>query len=123
MPQMKAVQVNEFGDPDVLEYVEVERPSPSEGEVLVEVKAAGINYADTRRRRNRYLEETPLPFVPGSEVAGVVAEVGAGVDDTEEGDRVVTLLGTGGYAEYAVAPARYLIPIPDGLDFDEAAAI
>src|SRR4051812_21755250 len=123
MAQMQAIQVSEFGDPEVLEPVEVERPSPGEGEVLIEVKAAGVNYADTMRRRNEYLEETPLPFVPGSEVAGVVAELGAGVEDTKEGDRVVTLLGIGGYAGYAVAPARNLIPLPDGMDFDEAAAI
>ena len=123
MPQMKAVQVSEFGEPDVLELVEIEKPSPGEGEVLIEVKAAGVNYADTMRRRNEYLEETPLPFVPGSEVSGVVAEVGAGVEDVSEGDRGVTLLGTGGYAEYVAAPAQNLIPIPDGMDFDEAAAI
>ncbi len=123
MSQMKAIQVSEFGEPGVLEYVEVERPSPGEGEVLVEVKAAGVNYADTMRRRNQYLEETPLPFVPGSEIAGVVAEVGADVQDAEEGDRVVMLLGTGGYAQYAVATGRNLIPIPEGMDFDEAAAV
>jgi NADPH2:quinone reductase len=64
-----------------------------------------------------------LPFTPGSEVAGTVAEVGDGVEDVNVGDRVVTLLGTGGYAAYAVAPARNLIPIPEGMDFDEAAAI
>lgn len=123
MPQMKAIQVSEFGESDVLELVEVEKPSPSEDEVLIEVKAAGVNYADTMRRRNQYLEETPLPFVPGSEVAGVAAEVGADVEDVSEGDRVVTLLGIGGYAGYVAAPARNLIPIPDGMDFDEAAAI
>ena len=123
MPQMKAIQVSEFGEPDVLNFVEVERPSPGEGEVLIEVKAAGVNYADTMRRRNEYLEETPLPFVPGAEVAGVVAEVGPGVEDVDEGDRAVTLLQTGGYAEYVVAPAQYLIPIPDDANFDEAAAI
>lgn len=123
MPEMQAIQVNEYGEPEVLETVEVERPSPDEGEVLIEVKAAGVNYADTMRRRNQYLEETPLPFVPGSEVAGVIAEVGPGVEDVGEGDRVVTLLGTGGYAGYAVAPSRNLIPIPDNLDFDDAAAI
>jgi NADPH2:quinone reductase len=121
--QMKAIQVSEFGESDVLELVEVEKPSPSEGEVLIEVKAAGVNYADTMRRRNQYLEETPLPFVPGSEVAGVAAEVGADVEDVSEGDRVVTLLGIGGYAGYVAAPARNLIPIPEGMDFDEAAAI
>jgi NADPH2:quinone reductase len=115
--------VEEFGDPSVLKLVEIERPAPGDGEVLIEVKSAGVNYADTMRRRNQYLEETPLPFVPGSEVAGEVAEVGAGVEDAQEGDRIVTLLGIGGYAGYAVAPARNLIPVPDGMDFDEAAAI
>lgn len=123
MAQMKAIQVSEFGGPEVLELVEIERPSPSEGEVLVEVKAAGVNFADTMRRRNEYLEETPLPFVPGAEIAGVVAEVGAGVEEVSEGDWVVTLLETGGYAEYVVAPAQYLISIPDEANFDEAAAI
>lgn len=120
---MKAIRVEEFGDPSVLKLVEIERPAPGDGEVLIEVKSAGVNYADTMRRRNQYLEETPLPFVPGSEVAGEVAEVGAGVEDAQEGDRIVTLLGIGGYAGYAVAPAQNLIPVPDGMDFDEAAAI
>jgi NADPH:quinone reductase len=123
MPKMKAIQVDEFGGSEVLTLVEVERPSPSEGEVLVEVRSVGVNYADTMRRRNQYLVETPLPFVPGSEVAGVVAEVGTDVEDAKEGDRIVTLLGTDGYAEYAVAPARNLIPIPEGMGFDEASAI
>ncbi len=123
MAQMKAIQVNEFGEPGVLEHMEVERPSPGEGEVLIEVEAVGVNYADTMRRRNQYLEETPLPFVPGSEVAGTVAEVGEGVEDVNEGDRVVTLLEIGGYAEHAVAPAPNLIPIPEDMDFDQAAAI
>src|SRR5215217_3537438 len=95
MPQMKAVQVSAFGEPDVLELTEVEKPSPGEGEVLIEVKAVGVNYADTMRRRNEYVEETPLPFVPGSEVSGVVTEVAASAEDVSEGDRVLTLLGTG----------------------------
>ena len=123
MAQMKAIRVDEFGDSGVLKLIEIERPSPGEGEVLIEVQAVGVNYADAMRRQNRYLVETPLPFVPGSEIAGIVAEVGSGVENVKEGDRVVTLLGTGGYAEYAVTPARNLIPIPDGMDFDEAAAI
>jgi NADPH2:quinone reductase len=123
MPQMKTIRVSEFGDSGVLEHVEIERPSPGEGEILVEVKSAGVNYADTMRRRNQYLEETPLPFVPGSEIAGTVAELGPGAEDVSEGDRVVTLLGTGGYADYAVVSAQNLIPIPDEMDFDEAAAI
>ena len=123
MARMKAILAEEFGGPEVLRYAEVERPSPGEGEVLIEVEAAGVNYADTMRRRNRYLTRQPLPFTPGSEVAGVVAGVGDGVEDVSEGDRVVTLLGTGGYAEYAVAPAAGLIPLPENLGFDEAAAV
>jgi NADPH2:quinone reductase len=123
MAQMKAIRVDEFGEPEVLKHVEVERPSPDEGEVLVEIKSAGVNYADTMRRRNQYVESQWLPFTPGSEVAGTVAELGDDVEDVNVADRVVTLLGTGGYAAYAVAPARNLIPIPDGMDFDEAAAI
>lgn len=123
MPQMKAIQVDEFGEPEVLQYVDAERPSPGEGEVLIEIQAAGVNYADTMRRRNQYLVRQELPFVPGSEVAGVVAEVGEGVEDVSAGDRVMSLLGTGGYAEYGVAPAASLIPLPGGLDFDQAAAL
>src|SRR5919107_1348610 len=123
MPQMKAIWVEEFGEPDVLEYVDVERPSPGEGEVLIEVKSVGVNYADTMRRRNQYVEQQELSFTPGSEIAGTVAEVGEGVEEVNVGDRVVTLLGTGGYAEYALVPARSLIPLPEGLDFDQAAAI
>jgi NADPH2:quinone reductase len=123
VPQMKAIRVDEFGEPEVLQHVEVERPSPGEGEVLVEVESVGVNYADTMRRRNQYVVRQELPFTPGSEIAGTVAEVGEGVEDVDVGDRVVTLIGTGGYAEYAVAPARGLIPISEGMDFDEAAAI
>jgi NADPH:quinone reductase len=123
MRTMKALKVEEFGEPGVLQYVDVERPEPGEGEILIEVRSAGVNYADTMRRRNQYVEAQDLPFIPGSEVAGIVAEVGEGVDDVSAGDRVVTLLGTGGYAEYAVAPAGNLIPLPEGLDFDHAAAI
>ena len=106
MPRMKAIRVDEFGEPSVLEVVEVERPSPDEGEVLVEIKSAGVNYADTMRRRNQYVELQELPFTPGSEIAGTVAEVGASVEDVSVGDRVVTLTGTGGYAGYAAAPGQ-----------------
>jgi NADPH:quinone reductase len=123
MARIKAIQVEEFGEPEVLRYVDVDRPEPDEGEVLIEVRSAGVNYADTMRRRNQYVEAQDLPFVPGSEVAGTVAEVGEGVDGVSAGDRVVTLLGTGGYAQYAVAPTQNLIPLPEELDFDSAAAI
>lgn len=120
---MKTVIVEEFGGPEVLRISDVERPAPGEGETLVEVRSIGVNYADTMRRRNQYVTAQDLPFVPGSEVAGVVAEVEDGVEGVAVGDRVVTLLGTGGYAEYGVASAENLIPIPEELDFDHAAAV
>jgi NADPH2:quinone reductase len=123
MAQMKAIMVENFGEPEVLRHVDVERPSPGEGEAVIEVRSAGVNYADTMRRRNQYVDPQDVPFIPGSEVAGTVAEVGKGVENVTIGERVVTLLGTGGYAEYAVAPARSLIPLPERLDFDQAAAI
>ena len=123
MTQIKAITVEEFGEPEVLRYEDVERPAPGEGEVLIEVRSAGVNYADTMRRRDQYLVPQELPFTPGSEVAGVVSEVGEGVENASVGDRVVSLLDSGGYAEYAVAPAGSLIPLPEGLDFDDAAAV
>ena len=123
MASMQAILAEEFGEPDVLQYTEVERPSPGQGEALIEVRSIGVNYADTMRRRNQYLVPQELPFVPGSEVAGVISEAGDGVDGVSVGDRVVTPLGEGGYAPYAVAPVENLIPLPDGLDFDEAAAV
>ena len=120
---MKAIVVEEFGGPDVLKLAEVERPEPGEGEVLIRVHASGVNFADTMRRKNEYLKKQAVPFTPGSEVAGAVEAVGSGVSDVSEGDEVVVLGNDGGYAEYAVAPANSVIPIPDGLGFDAAAAI
>lgn len=123
MAQMKAIRVDEFGEPGVMKLVDVEKPSPAQGEVLIEIDSVGVNYADTMRRRNQYVEPQEVPFTPGSEVAGSVTEVGEGVEDVNVGDRVVTLLGTGGYAEFATVRARNLIPVPDGMGFDEAAAV
>lgn len=120
---MKAIRVEEFGEPEVLGYEDAERPEPSMGEVLVEVRSIGVNFADTMRRRNQYVIRQELPFVPGSEVAGVVVEIGEGVEGVSVGDRVVSLVGEGAYAEYALASSQALIPIPDDLDFDTAAAI
>jgi NADPH2:quinone reductase len=77
------VLVEQFGDPEVLQYTEAERPTPGEGEALIEVRFAGVNHADTMRRRNQYVESQNLPFVPGSEVAGTVAEVGEGVEKSQ----------------------------------------
>src|ERR687888_1469982 len=111
---MRAIQVQEFGGPEVLRLVDVPVPEPSAGEVLVRVTRAGMNFADTHQRRNDYLVAQQLPLVPGGEVAGVR-------EDT--GERVVALCGTGGYAEYATAPAALTFPIPDGVDDGTALAL
>jgi NADPH:quinone reductase len=110
---MKAIRIQEFGGPEVLEHVEVEAPTPGEGEVLVEVARSGINFADTHATRNDYLAEQSLPLTPGAEISG----------RTADGRRVVALLGSGGYAEKAVVPESLLIPVPDEVDDDQAAAL
>ena len=109
---MRAIQITEFGGPEVLRLVDVPAPAPGDGEVLVRVTRAGLNFADTHTRENVYLAKATLPLIPGTEVAGVR-------DDT--GERVVALLpGAGGYAEYATAPEERVVAIPGGLS-DEAA--
>ncbi len=110
---MKAIQIKEFGGPDMLEYVDLPDPAPAEGQVVVEVARAGVNFADTHATRNDYLAEQSLPLVPGAEISG----------RTPDGRRVVALLGSGGYAQKAVVPESLLIPVPDGVDDDQAAAL
>ena len=117
---MRAVQLTEFGGPEVLEVREVEVPEPGEGEVLIRVSRAGINFADTHQRENAYLAKFELPFVPGGEVAGVVER---GDGELGDGTRVVGMIRHGGYAEYAVAPAATTFPIPDGVDDGVALAL
>jgi NADPH2:quinone reductase len=111
---MRAIQLREFGGPEVLELVDLPVPVPAEGEVLIRVSRAGMNFADTHQRTNSYLAKAELPLVPGAEVAGVR-------EDT--GERVVALCGKGGYAEYAIAPAELTFPIPDGVDDGTALAL
>ncbi|MFZ3589504.1 quinone oxidoreductase family protein [Bacillus sp. DJP31] len=123
---MKAIQFTQYGGPEVLQLVELERPTPEAHEVVIEIKAIGVNYADTARREGQYVVPTPLPFVPGAEVAGIVTEVGESVTTVEVGSRVVTLLGSKratGYAEYTIADEIGLIPIPENVDFQEAVAL
>jgi NADPH:quinone reductase len=120
---MKAVQLQKFGGPEVLEIVEIDRPVPTGREVLIEIKAIGVNYADTARREGQYVVKTPLPFIPGAEIAGVVTAVGEKVTSVKPGMRVVTLIESGGYSEFALADERSLIPIPEQLDFQNAAAL
>jgi NADPH2:quinone reductase len=118
---MRAIRITEWGGPDVLELVEdLERPHADEHHVLVRVTRAGINFADTHARENTYLARYELPLTPGAEVAGVVEEDGGGF---QAGQRVVALVGTGGYAEYVAAPATTVIAIPDGVSDATALAL
>jgi NADPH:quinone reductase len=116
---MRAVQIEEFGGPEVLKVVDVPEPEPGDGEVLVRVDRAGMNFADTHQRENSYLARFELPLVLGGEVAGTV-ERG---DGFEPGQRVVAMLRNGGYAEYAVAPAATTFRLPEALDDGAALAI
>src|SRR3954451_5328030 len=111
---MRAIQMQEFGGPEVLELVDVPVPEPADGEVVVKVSRAGLNYADTHQRTNSYLAKATLPLIPGSEVAGV---------REDSGERVVALCGNGGYAEYATAPGALTFPIPDAVDDGTALAL
>jgi NADPH2:quinone reductase len=118
---MKAIRINETGGPEVMHLEEIETPIPAEGEVLIKVAAAGVNYADLAQRQGAYLTRTRTPMTLGVEVAGTVAALGPGVSTPAEGSRVVAYVN-GGYAEYAVAQATTVIPIPPNLDFTQAAA-
>jgi NADPH:quinone reductase len=112
---MRAIQQTAFGGPEVLELADVPEPEPGPGQVLVRVTHAGLNFADTHQRENRYVQRADLPFVPGSEVAGVRADTG---------ERVVALTGgRGGYAEAAVVDEAVCVPLPDGLDEGAALAM
>ncbi|MCU1474952.1 MAG: quinone oxidoreductase [Amnibacterium sp.] len=118
---MQAVQAVRAGGPEVLEAVELDVPQPGEGELLVEVAATGVNFVDVYRRTGTY--SVPFPNVPGTEFAGRVAAVGAGVDGFAEGDRVVTAEGREAYARFAVVPAVAAAHVPDGVRDEIAAAL
>ena len=120
---MKAIEVSQYGGPDALQLVEKPRPEPGPGQVLVEVKAAGINFADLMSREGIYPAGPKPPFVPGLEVAGVVTAVGDGVTTPIVGARVAALVQNGGYAEYALADAAQAVPLPDSLEFATATAL
>ena len=106
--------MTEFGGPEVLVLAELPTPQPGPGETLIKVTRAGLNFADTHTRTNSYVHKATLPLVPGGEVAGVR-------EDT--GERVVALVDSGGYAEYAIAPSDRVFPIPEGLDDGTALAL
>jgi len=108
---MKAIRIEEFGGPEVLQYTEVPDPSPKLAEVVINVKRCGVNFADTHASRNDYLAAQTLPLIPGAEAAGQL----------NDGRRVVALLGSGGYAEKVAVPQNQLIELPEGVDYDQAA--
>ncbi|MCB2263953.1 MAG: NAD(P)H-quinone oxidoreductase [Candidatus Thiosymbion ectosymbiont of Robbea hypermnestra] len=120
---MKAVLLDEFGGADVLRIGEAERPTPGQGQVLVEVAATSVNRPDLVQREGKYPPPKGDSDILGLEVAGTVRELGPGVNRWSVGDRVMGLVGGGGYAEYAVAYADHLLRIPESLSFEEAACI
>jgi len=117
---MKAIELTETGGPEVMRLREIPTLKPQQAEVLIRVAVTGVNFIDLYVREGRYGNE--LPFTPGQEAAGTVVAVGKGVSHVHEGDRVAwcSILGT--YAEYAVAPAERVVPIPIGVTFEQAAA-
>ncbi|MGK2955990.1 MAG: quinone oxidoreductase family protein [Solirubrobacterales bacterium] len=110
---MKAIQIEEFGGPEVMNLVDLPEPSPGPGEKLVRITRTGINFADTHTTGNDYLAKQVLPFVPGQELVGV----------TEDGQRVAAIVPSGSYAEVAAVPESRLVQIPDGVDDDQAAGL
>jgi NADPH:quinone reductase len=110
---VKAIQISEFGGPDVMQHIELPDPEPADGQVVVDVARAGVNFADTHVTRNDYLAKQELPLVPGGEIAGT----------TPDGRRVAALLANGGYAQKVAVPESWLVPLPDGVSDDVAAGL
>ncbi|MDQ2674428.1 MAG: zinc-binding dehydrogenase [Chloroflexota bacterium] len=110
---MKAIQLTEFSGTDAMQYVDVPDPEPADGEVVIEVARCGVNFADTHVTRNDYLAKQELPLIPGGEVSGT----------TPDGRRVAAMLMNGGYAQKVAVPDAVLVPVPDDVSDDQAAAI
>ncbi len=117
---MKAIHVTQPGGPEALQYSDIPIPSPNAGEALIRIKAIGVNFIDVYHREGRY--PLPVPFVPGSEAAGIVESVGEGVTEVKPGDRVAYAMHIGSYAEYTAVPVSKLVPIPPTVDDQSAAA-
>jgi NADPH:quinone reductase len=118
---MKAIQITQTGGPEVLTLADLPVPTPGPGEVLVKVRASGVNFIDIYYREGRY--KSPLPFIDGQEAAGIVESTGPGVTGFKPGDPVAWCGILGSYAEYAVVPADRLVPVPPHLDLKLAAAV
>jgi len=120
---MKAIVCKDWGPPDSLELQDLPDLVPEAGEVVVEVRAAGVNFPDVLTVQGKYQYRPELPFTPGNEFAGTVRAVGAGVSHFKAGDKVIGFARSGAFAEQVRAPADVLMPMPPGMDFDIAAAI
>jgi len=119
---MKAIRVHQNGGPEVLRLVEVPKPSPGPGEILIRVEAIGVNFIDVYQRKGLY--KVAAPFTPGQEAAGTVEAIGAEVVDFAAGDRVACYHpGLAGYAEFAVAPADRVVALPEGVSAHQGAAL
>ena len=117
------VTITKAGSPSVLKIMDIEMPVPKEGEVTVEVHYAGINFADTLMRLGLYQPRPPFPFTPGYEVSGIIKSLGKGVTGFEVGQRVVAAMQTGGQCSHVSVKSSRVIPIPDEMGLDEAAAM
>lgn len=120
---MKAIEITQPGPPEVLQITDRPDPSPGAGEILVRVKAAGVNRPDVVQRKGLYPPPPGASDIPGLEIAGLIEQVGEGVDTLAVGDAVCALVPGGGYAELCVAPVQTCLPVPEGLSFVEAAAL
>ena len=117
------VAITKAGSPSVLKIIEIDMPVPKEGEVIIEVHYAGINFADTLMRLGLYQPRPPFPFTPGYEVSGIIKSLGKGVAGFEVGQRVVAAMQTGGQCSHVSVKSSRVIPIPDEMGLDEAAAM
>jgi NADPH:quinone reductase len=121
---MRAIRVSQFGGPEVLKLEEIPTPTPAAGQVLVHVRAAGVNPYEAAQRAGTYAIKPPLPYTPGSDAAGVVESVGAGVTRVKAGDRVYTARTlSGSYAEYTLAQENQVQPLPDDVEFAQGAGV
>lgn len=118
---MKALLCNEFGQPESLILSDIGEPKPADNQVLIKVKACGVNFPDTLIIQNKYQFKPELPFAPGGEVSGVVKAIGKNVNHVKVGDSVFALTGWGGFAEYALADGHKCLPMPAGMDYITAA--
>lgn len=120
---MRRIVCRDFGPLENLTFEDAESPQPGPGQVLIDVRAAGVNFVDSLFVRGAYQIKPPTPFTPGGEVAGVVAAVGDGADGITTGDRVIASCGLGGFAEQVLAGAGSVFPLPDAVDFDIGATV